>query len=99
MGSVVFPHARCKFFLDAGSSERARRRRGDFLAAGRDVSTEAVEKEMAVRDGLDSTRRDGPLARTPDAIYVDTTGMAIDQVVDVLVREVERVGLSRREPR
>jgi cytidylate kinase len=99
MGSVVFPHARCKFFLDAGAQERARRRRGDFLAAGRDVSEAAVEREMAVRDRLDSTRRDGPLTRTADAVYVDTTGLSIDQVVDVLVREVERAGLSRRVPR
>jgi len=99
MGSVVFPHAQCKFFLDAGPHERARRRRGDFLAAGRDVSEEAVEKEMAVRDRLDSMRRDGPLTRTTDALYVDTTGLSIDQVVDALAREVERVGLSRRESR
>jgi len=69
------------------------------LAAPRAGQAEAVEKEMAVRDRLDSTRRDGPLTRTQDAIYVDTTGLSIDQVVDALAREVERVGLSRRDPR
>ncbi len=79
--TVVFPNARWKFFIDAEPEERARRRRRDFLARGRDVSEEQVLQEMAVRDRLDSTREDAPLARTKDATYVDTTGQSIAEVV------------------
>ena len=90
MGSVVFPKARWKFYLDAQPEERARRRRGDFLAAGRDVSQSEVQEEMAVRDRLDSSRPDGPLTQTDDAVYCDTTGQTIEQVVAMLAEAVRR---------
>jgi cytidylate kinase len=86
---VVFPAARWKFYLDASPGERARRRHRDFVSAGRVMSEGAVQAEMAVRDRLDSTRKDAPLTRAPDAIYVDTTGMAIDAVVERLARQVD----------
>lgn len=81
VASVVFPNARWKFFLDAEPEERARRRHQDFVASGRDVSKAEVLEEMAVRDRLDSTRTDAPLARTRDATYVDTTGQDVATVV------------------
>ncbi len=81
VASVVFPRARWKFFLDAEPEERARRRHQDFRAGGRDVSKAQVLEEMAVRDRLDSTRQDAPLARIKDAIYVDTTGQRVEDVV------------------
>lgn len=84
MGSVVFPAARWKLYLDASAEERARRRRGDFLAQGRDISQIEVQEEMAVRDRLDSSRSDGPLTQTEDAVYCDTTGRSIDEVVALL---------------
>lgn len=88
MGSVVFPRARWKFFLDADPRERARRRLADFRARGREVTEEEVLEEIAVRDALDSTRRDAPLVRAPDAEYVDTTGRDAEAVVDELERRV-----------
>ncbi len=84
MASVVFPHARWKFFLDADPAERARRRHHDFRASGRDVTQEQVLEEMAMRDRLDSTREDAPLARIRDATYVDTTGQPVEAVVEQL---------------
>lgn len=81
VASVVFPKARWKFFIDAEPEERARRRLQDFQASGRDVSEAQVLEEMAVRDRLDSTRKDAPLARIKDATYVDTTGQDIKAVV------------------
>jgi cytidylate kinase len=81
IATVVFPNARWKFYLDAEPEERARRRREEFLARGRDVSAAEVLQEMAVRDRLDSTRKDAPLTRTTDATYVDTTGQSIEDVV------------------
>lgn len=92
MGSVVFPAARWKFFLDADAGERARRRHLDFVRSGRDVSPAVVREEIEVRDRLDSTRRDAPLRRPADATYVDTTGRSVEQVVDLIAERVRRAG-------
>jgi cytidylate kinase len=81
MGSVVFPNARWKVYLDAAPSERARRRSQDFSKAGRDVSEHDVLEEILVRDRLDSTRSDAPLVQARDALYVDSTGLTTDVVV------------------
>lgn len=84
MGSVVFPEARWKFYLDAAPSERARRRYQDFVRQGREVQEAAVLEEIQVRDRLDSTRSDAPLTQAADARYVDTTGMTADAVIQLL---------------
>jgi cytidylate kinase len=81
MGSVVFPQARWKVYLDAAPSERARRRSQDFVSQGRAVSEHDVLEEILVRDRLDSTRSDAPLVQARDALYVDTTGLTTDTVV------------------
>ncbi len=81
MGSVVFPQARWKVYLDAAPSERARRRSQDFAGQGRTVSEHDVLEEILVRDRLDSTRSDAPLVQAADALYVDTTGLTTDAVV------------------
>ena len=88
MASVVFPNARWKFYIDADPAERARRRRADFLARGRDVTETEVLEEILVRDGLDSNREDAPLIRTEGAMYVDTTGMTLEQVIEALAGAV-----------
>jgi cytidylate kinase len=92
VATIVFPAARWKFYLDAGAEERARRRRRDFLAAGRDVSPEEVLEEIVVRDRLDSTRKDAPLRRAADACYVDTSGQTVEAVVERLAAVVESAG-------
>ena len=94
MGSVVFPHARFKVFLDADPTERARRRQADFSARGRQVSQQEILEEMQVRDRLDSTRKDAPLVRAPDAMVVDTTGLDADGVVAVILRDIQSRGES-----
>lgn len=81
MGSVVFPQARWKVYLDAAPSERARRRSEDFARQGREVSERDVLDEILVRDRLDSTRSDAPLRQAPDALYVDSTGLLTEVVV------------------
>ncbi len=88
MGTVVFPRARWKFFLDAAPAERARRRSGDFAKAGRQVDLAEVLDEINVRDRLDSSRSDAPLRQADDAVYVDTTGLTIDDVLGRLLRHV-----------
>lgn len=89
MGSVVFPAANWKFYLDADPRERARRRHEDFVAQGRDVSEDDVLEEILVRDRLDSTRPDAPLTCPDGASRVDTTAMNIEQVVEHLAQIVE----------
>lgn len=88
MGSVVFPNARWKVFLDAPPQERARRRLQDFRRQGRNVTEAEVLEEIEVRDRLDSTRKDAPLVRSPDARYIDTGGMSSDQVVETILQMV-----------
>lgn len=98
MGSVVFPRARWKIYLDAAPSERARRRSQDFRTQGRRVAESDVLEEILVRDRLDSTRQDAPLQRSDDALYVDTTGLTADDVVGRLlefVRGDAHSGLER----
>lgn len=92
MGSVVFPEARWKVYLDAAPSERARRRCQDFARQGRAVSERDVLDEILVRDRLDSTRSDAPLRQSPDAIYVDSTGLTTDAVVGRLLAYVQGNG-------
>lgn len=88
MGSVVFPHARWKVFLDAQPEERARRRQRDFEARGRSVSASEVLEEIEVRDRLDRTRKDAPLVQADDAVYVDTTSLATADVVEAILQIV-----------
>lgn len=98
MGTVVFPDARWKVFLDAAPSERARRRCHDFAVQGRDVRESEVLEEILVRDRLDSTRSDAPLRQAPDALYVDTTGLVTEAVVARLYAHV-RGDATRQESR
>jgi cytidylate kinase len=83
IGTVVFPAADVKLYLDASAEERARRRAGDTAhAASRESgSVERVAEALAARDQSDRTRAVSPLTLAADAVYIDTTGMPIDAVV------------------
>jgi cytidylate kinase len=96
MGTVVFPDAPCKFYLDASIAERARRRARDFAAQGRQVNVAALEKELAARDRRDAGRAVAPLRRADDAVYIDTTGVPFDDVVAKIVQRV-RSTMAERE--
>lgn len=99
VGTVVFPGAPVKFFVTATVTERARRRHREMVEEGYRVSLEAVRREVARRDRLDSTREVNPLRRAPDAEVIDTTGMSVAQVVERLVErtreKLERVAGTR----
>ncbi len=97
IGTVVFPDAAYKFYLDASPAERARRRARDFAAMGKAVTEEKVRKDLGVRDGRDEARAAAPLKRADDAVYLDTTGMSFDEVVDFIVDYVKRKEGSRAE--
>src|SRR5262245_52933669 len=89
IGSVVFPDADVKVYLDASAEERARRRAQDPAhTGGRETSVASVQSELAARDQSDSTRSVAPLAIAQGATYVDTTGRSVDQVVQDVLRLV-----------
>lgn len=90
-GSVVFPAAEVKFYLDASPEERARRRRRELEARGERVGLAGVQDELARRDRADQTRALAPLAQAPEACYIDSTGMDVEEVVELMAREVERL--------
>jgi cytidylate kinase len=98
MGTVVFPDAELKIYMDASLEERARRRmlQGPPSGAGADVET--VKSELRVRDMRDSSRKAGPLSPAPDSLRIDTTSMTVDEQVDLVVgvaREILEGGPKR----
>jgi cytidylate kinase len=84
IGTVVFPAADVKVYLDASPDERARRRAAD-PAHGGGADVAHVAEGMAARDKSDSTRSLAPLIRAADAVYIDTTGVPIESVVAQVV--------------
>ena len=89
IGSVVFPDADLKIFLDASPEERARRRARDESRAPHDMAEESIAQELAARDTSDRTRTVSPLTRAADAVYLDTTGTSIDDVVTRVLSPIE----------
>ena len=90
IGTVVFPAADLKVYIDATAEERARRRANDPAHTGSQSNIAMVRTDMAARDQSDSTRKVAPLLKADDAIYIDTTSMPITDVVEqvlVLVQE------------
>ncbi len=83
IGSVVFPRADLKIFLDAATEERARRR-----AAEGNGDPDAVARQIRERDERDRTRAEAPLTQAPDAVYVDSTGLAIEEVEEAILKLV-----------
>lgn len=94
IGTVVFPQADVKVYLDAAPEERARRRAHDpSHAAGKGgAAVQEVASALAARDRSDSTRAASPLTLAQDAILIDTTGVPIDEVVNRVMALVEQRG-------
>ena len=82
IGTVVFPNADKKFYIDAEFNERVRRRYKELTDLGQNVTLKDIESDLRNRDTIDSTREFAPLKKAEDAIYVDTTDMTIQEVVD-----------------
>jgi CMP/dCMP kinase len=90
IGTVVFPDADVKIYLDASSAERARRRAADPAhGIGRQAALAEVETELRARDLSDATRNASPLMVAEDAVRLDTTGLSIDEVVNRVMEIVE----------
>ena len=91
IGTVVFPQADVKLYLDASPEERARRRAHDPAhSAGKGTAVQEIARALEARDRSDSTRSASPLTVAADAIRIDTTGLAIDAVVDQVLKLIEQ---------
>ena len=89
IGTVVFPTADVKIYLDASTEERARRRANDAAHASSQAGQAAVAEAIAARDKSDTTRAVSPLTVAADAVHIDTTGLAIDAVVEQVMALVK----------
>jgi cytidylate kinase len=87
-GSVVFPGAQVKFYLDADPPVRARRRANQMRQAGKEADEQQILEAILIRDQRDRSRCDGPLVCADDALRVDTSDMTLDEVVDYLEQQV-----------
>ncbi len=88
IGTVVFPNADVKIFLDADPAERVRRRFEESKLKGETVSQSQLADQMRERDQRDSTRADAPLSQAPDAIYLDSTTLSLDEVEEAILKIV-----------
>lgn len=89
IGTVVFPNAKYKFYIDANFSERVNRRHKELIEKGKELSFEDVAKDLKSRDDKDINRKVGPLKQAEDATYVDTTDISIEKVVDKLIEYIK----------
>jgi len=94
IGTVVFPRARCKIYMDATPEERARRRAEEMRGKGLEVDETALLQDIRKRDADNMNREASPLRQADDAIRLDTTGKTFDEVVEqVLAIARERLAL------
>jgi len=88
IGTVVFPDADVKIFLDADPRERVNRRLRDFHDQGEAAPPDAIAAQIRERDQRDRTRAEAPLTQAPDAVYIDSTGLSLDQVEELILKVV-----------
>lgn len=91
IGTVVFPDADMKFYLDASAEERGRRRYLELRAKGMDVDRARITQEIEERDKQDSGREIAPLKQADDALLIDSSSMSIDEVLNRMVSEIAKV--------
>jgi cytidylate kinase len=90
IGTVVFPDAEVKIYLDATLDERARRRYEELRKKGERVTLDGVRQALEQRDRRDSTRAHSPLRPADDSTAIDTTSMSVKQVVGEILKRVPR---------
>lgn len=97
IGSVVFPDAAVKIYLDASPEERARRRAADPAHTGGQAGQAAVAASIAARDRSDSTRTVSPLTLAPGAVLIDTTELSVAAVVERVLELVRHAAVALRD--
>ena len=94
IGTVVFPEAQVKIYLDASAQERARRRFKELRAAGRTVSLEETLREMEERDKRDRERDLAPLRKAEDAVAIDSSALDADGVAERVIQAIRNRALE-----
>jgi len=89
IGTVVFPNAELKFFMNASADKRATRRYDELIKRGDDVTFEEILKNVEFRDFIDSTRKDSPLVKAEDAIEVDNSDLGLKEQFEVIYKIVQ----------
>ena len=89
IGTVVFPNADVKVFLDCSVEERARRRYNQDLEKGIETTYEEVLESIKERHKLETERKIAPLVQATDAVYIDSTGMTIEEEADAVIKVIE----------
>ncbi len=88
IGSVVFPHAEVKIFLDADPAVRAERRLLELREKGQNARESEITVQIRERDARDRSRSEAPLVQAPDAVYVDSSRLSIEEVEQTLLKLV-----------
>jgi cytidylate kinase len=99
IGTVVFPDADVKVFLDAHPEERVQRRFREERAKGAAIGQQTLAEQMKERDRRDTARADSPLAQAPDAVYIDSTPLSIEEVEEAILKIVRARVTNGREIR
>jgi cytidylate kinase len=95
MGTVVFPDADCKFYLDADTEERANRRYNELVMRGNITDYQEIKRDLIIRDQQDREREIAPLKASQDAVIVDSTNISISDVVEKMMSIIRgRQGLT-----
>ena len=97
IGTVVFPNADVKVYLDASAEERARRRANDAAHTGSQVGQAAVAEAIAARDKSDTTRAVSPLTLAADAVRIDTTELSVEAVVAQVMELVKKLKVQNQK--
>ncbi|MCH5293071.1 MAG: (d)CMP kinase [Treponema sp.] len=85
MTTVVFPDAECKVYLDASAAVRAKRRLEQGVS---DMTLEEIQKSIEERDEIDRNKKEGALKIAPDALYIDTSNLTIDNVCEIILKQI-----------
>lgn len=89
MGSVVFPDAEVKFYMDCHIDERTKRRMKDYMDRGIEKDFNQVKEELLERDRRDKNREFAPLVQVEDAIVIDTTDLSIDEEIEIMMKYIK----------
>ena len=90
IGSVVFPNADLKIYIDCDIDERAKRRYQQYANNGQEANIEKIKSDLAERDYNDIHRSISPLVRLPEAYYLDTTNNSIDKCIELISEQIEK---------
>jgi cytidylate kinase len=89
IGTVVLPNADLKIYIDASLEKRAERRYQQRIQNGEPADLDAIRRGLAGRDAIDSGREVAPLLRAPDAVYLDTSDLSLDQTVEAALQIIK----------